>query len=330
MRLDIIRIPESREDISPVRRLVMSLGLPELHEHTMLYTACRSEPNPIGPPSSRTRRDPANDPCGYLSRPFLSNPEEAIIHITFLVFDATNDRFSAALIVHRKSILALIPGIKAAGKTSNKNASAVSSDEEISSLLSPSENSTSPPPSSPLSTATTSTAAFPTYKSLQWDAWGPPIARWLPTNGLATRWITVTSGQRFTTIASDATSHPAPVCVYDFNPRTVRRVKQALARGERPFGISSGSSGSGDGGDGGLEEGEWDIVVHDEMDMLDGKTKRGVEVFDSVVSSGLPYVLSKSKEKFIFDAVMMDDDRILGIHVSLPFFLLSLSVGIGD
>lgn len=125
--------------------------------------------------------------------------------------------------------------------------------------------------------------------AVPWSQWGPNISRWLPADGLPTRWITTTSGQRCVSIMEDAPSSPSEYYVFDFNPHSVR---VALMEGVKAY----------------MTEEDRRMVC------TSSTTIDPAFAFAEEVSSCLPYVVTESKERYAFDGVLLDEERVLGIY----------------
>ncbi|KII91517.1 hypothetical protein PLICRDRAFT_173354 [Plicaturopsis crispa FD-325 SS-3] len=126
-------------------------------------------------------------------------------------------------------------------------------------------------------------------KVLTWDNWGPGITRWFEGDNMPTRWITVTAGQRYALIPDTAYMSPAPIKVLDFNPYSCWRQKQAEEAGTAEAGTR----------------------LLDETSTLE--VSRG---FAGPVNSRLPYVETLASVPYSYDAVLMDEARILGLRLS--------------
>jgi hypothetical protein len=131
---------------------------------------------------------------------------------------------------------------------------------------------------------------------IPWQDWGPANTRWFSTQDMPSYLITTTSGQRYVQTTFDVES---PIRLLDFNRFNVRRMSRFLQ-------VSSPSA------------------------MIQPVTERSIfserGVFVDEVWTSLPYVLYESKKLFIYDAVLMDQERILGLNVR---FLLYHSPNFG-
>ncbi|KIL58901.1 hypothetical protein M378DRAFT_85790, partial [Amanita muscaria Koide BX008] len=120
-------------------------------------------------------------------------------------------------------------------------------------------------------------------KPLQWADWGPPISRWFrvaESRGILT---STSAGQRCTLLFPH-THGRSTVGVVDFNPHNFRR----------------NAEGEDNGGNGRMEEGKFDH---------EGR-------FSEEVYMGLKCVVYNAPDEYDFDAVLMDEERLLGVKVS--------------
>jgi len=130
-----------------------------------------------------------------------------------------------------------------------------------------------------------------------WPEWGPAATRWFKEECTSMSWITRTAGQRAVTLRD---SMPSPIIVRDFNPYAVRAAcAQASASGKTQHGNWSMQ----------LPNGNWKTVNVMESVLDAGPT------FEEDVRSSLPYVEIVTQNKYHYDGVMIDDQRILGFKV---------------
>jgi hypothetical protein len=122
-------------------------------------------------------------------------------------------------------------------------------------------------------------AAPRTTTTIKWSQWGPPITRWFNMTGIPTRWITTSHGQRYVFILPNR-----QIYLLDFNPYSVKRFQQ-----------QSQSTSAG------LR------LVQDDTFISDS--------YQENVMGSLPYVECLSHDKFEYDAVLMDEERIIGLEV---------------
>ncbi|KAI5890024.1 uncharacterized protein SCHCODRAFT_01038755 [Schizophyllum commune H4-8] len=155
---------------------------------------------------------------------------------------------------------------------------------------------------------------------VHWKDWGPEGARWLCMSKMAYSYITTTSGQRYVQKPSIMLNAPEqPIHILDFNPHTVRRVEaQLLAQaGEaaeddraRIFTIDTPTATIG-------------LPTKHEPVYLPEEAFRGgppevqymERLFEDAraLEPGLPFVRTTSKPWFAIDAVIMDDERVIGL-----------------
>ncbi|EPQ57661.1 hypothetical protein GLOTRDRAFT_74568 [Gloeophyllum trabeum ATCC 11539] len=121
-----------------------------------------------------------------------------------------------------------------------------------------------------------------------WARWGPRATRWFDSDDVPTRWITTTCGQRYVTTADEL---PSRVTVMDFGRHAVGR---ALARAV-PVELEDGKR----------------VWVH----VLPSTLPDQLNVFEEEVTSELPYVETISDLEFEYDAVLMDEERIIGMKM---------------
>ena len=104
--------------------------------------------------------------------------------------------------------------------------------------------------------------------------------------------------QRFVSIPSDSQLNPSSISVLDFNPYNVAR-----------FSMEENTS------DGGTQRPIKLFKTSEELDQ---------SVFAEPVHSSLPYIETQSSESYNYTAVLMDEERILGLHVRSFNFLFEL------
>jgi len=139
----------------------------------------------------------------------------------------------------------------------------------------------------------------PAVVQLPWSAWGPPATRLFVGNSTPMYWISTTAGQRTVTLEDRM---PSPIIVRDFNPYAVRAARALAAENEQS------------------EKGDW-------SQQLPNRNRTTLNVEDSVllagpifkegVRSSLPYVEVVTQDEYHYNGVMIDDQRILGLKVSL-------------
>ena len=117
---------------------------------------------------------------------------------------------------------------------------------------------------------------------VDWPAWGPRACLWIDGDALAIRWITVTCGQRLVAIRN---TPPAPLQVYDFNARAVRR---RLATTLTVSSSSDAKSAGQEGQEGEGEQGDAESDIEGDMEEdADSDTDSDIRtVLDLSMSSG--------------------------------------------
>ncbi|KAM6489618.1 hypothetical protein JOM56_014940 [Amanita muscaria] len=127
---------------------------------------------------------------------------------------------------------------------------------------------------------------------VQWADWGPPISRWFHVNGNYTWLINQSAGQRCVFLDPNPRDESKwMIGVADFNLHNIRRKGN---KGEDTNGSDSGNNG---------EE-----KKEEESEILDHQG-----VFSEEVYMGLKCVIYHAPGEHDFDAVMMDEERLLGL-----------------
>src|SRR5712691_7422928 len=143
----------------------------------------------------------------------------------------------------------------------------------------------------------------PTPVQVPWSAWGPSTTRWFVLHTLQSmRWNTTTAGQR--AVALEDTI-PTSIIVRDFNPYAVRAA--------RALGAESGQS----------QEGNWTKQLPNGNRMtlnVEDSVLTAGPIFKEDVRSSLPYVETVTQDKYPYDGVMIDEERILGLKVRFNSF----------
>ena len=149
----------------------------------------------------------------------------------------------------------------------------------------------------PFCSAPEGTAPSVVLVHVPWSAWGPATTRWFKGERTSMSWITRTAGQH-AVIMGD--SMPTPIIVLDLNPYAVRASQAAAS--------ASGKS----------QQGNW-------CTLLPNGNQMTVNVMESVLAAGrtfkedvrssLPYVGIVTQNKYHYEGVMIDDQRILGFNV---------------
>jgi len=111
---------------------------------------------------------------------------------------------------------------------------------------------------------------------IPWAEWGPPVSRWIRAQDHSTRWITTSTGQRLVLIDDPSWEVERPIVVFDFNPR--HRCPDSNTQREL-------------------------LCVN------------GDGPFEEKVYSELPFGYTISDEHYDYDAVLMDEERVIGMRV---------------
>ena len=139
----------------------------------------------------------------------------------------------------------------------------------------------------------------PAVVQLPWSAWGPPVTRLFGGNATPMYWISTTAGQRAVMLENRM---PSPIIVRDFNPYAVRAARALAAE--------NGQS----------EQGNWNQQLPNgnrmTLNVEDSVLAAGL-IFKEDVRSSLPYVEVVTQDEHYYNGVMIDDQRILGLKVSL-------------
>ena len=130
-----------------------------------------------------------------------------------------------------------------------------------------------------------------------WDTWGPTATRWFKGERTSMSWITRTAGQRAVTLGDGM---PTRIIVRDFNPYAVRAACARVSTGEKS------------------QQGNWSMQLPNgnrmTLNVMESVLAAG-PIFKEDVRSSLPYVEIVTKNKYHYEGVMIDDQRILGFNV---------------
>jgi hypothetical protein len=118
---------------------------------------------------------------------------------------------------------------------------------------------------------------------IPWPRWGPFITRWLGAGVIPTSWITTSCGQRCVLRLSSIVDEPSQIAVLDFNPSNVTRAEKD----------SSHLSCVAQAGQ----------IVHSS--------------FQEPIVFSLPCACYTSSEKFTYNGLLMDEERLIGLQVRL-------------
>lgn len=118
---------------------------------------------------------------------------------------------------------------------------------------------------------------------IPWERWGPSVTRWLGAGVMPTRWITTTCGQRCVFRLTRAGDEPSPIVVLDFNPASVKHAVADVPTCRPSYAVMSSE------------------IVHIS--------------FQAPIVSALPYACYWSPDVFNYDGLLMDEERLIGLHV---------------
>jgi hypothetical protein len=288
--LELFKIVIDSDGDAPRLIPLCVLNLPPLSEHASIVRLdCRGEPNPIG---SGALAVPAPS-----SRPFRDKAEDAIMLFNMLIEDVPPDGEQShfvephpfVFIVHRRALAAHIPAEHRA--------------------------------CAPYCCSSVVPARLGEVVPVPWDVWGVAATRWFEGGAASAQWITTTAGQRAVTMEDDA---PAPIIVQDFNPYAVHA---ARARAAAATAAAAGSAASGQSS---REGGNWSEQLPNGNRMtlkVEESVLPAGNMFQEDVRSALPYVEVVTRDKYRYEGVLIDEERILGLKVrSSPrnSFILSI------
>jgi hypothetical protein len=120
---------------------------------------------------------------------------------------------------------------------------------------------------------------------IPWDRWGPSVTRWVDTGVMPTRWITTTAGQRCALRFARNEDDPSPIVILDFNPTSLKRAATGNNSSRRRF-VTKPTE-----------------IVH--------------RSFQAPILSALPYTCYTPPNVFRYDGLLMDEERLIGLHVRL-------------
>lgn len=267
-------------------RLMISLDLPTLAAHKVIGTfSSRCAPNP-----TKNSEIPIYAPS---TRPFLTDPLAATIVFSITIVGSSGERDYIQMVVHRRALLNLVP----------------------------------------LHLLEVATA---TATSIPWNVWGPPVTRWLTAEvpGLVPQTNMHSYGQRYVELGglediddeegnsdeeegnsdekegnregddSDNIDVDLAIIICDFNPW---RVQDARLHQEK-YGVDVRGDQS--------SVFNVEVVGGGESDVC---FANGVFKFDIV--GKLPYVQYCRSKWPPYDYVVIDEERLIGVQVSLSIFL---------
>ena len=322
------------------------LGLPMLgYMHFIINISCRGEPNPVG----------SEDGFRFSNEPFHAKWEDAIVIFNVRIQKVIGNlaSYTLSFFAHRKTLLGfcfekdgLLPPLpppepiadadtdtdtdtemeRETGATGTAEDTGyvfdgaeffefveaesddedsdsdyvdaeedsgmeVDSDAPSSPTLASASSSNSVSTPAPAATASTLTETETRASALDvrppvvvpWMVWGPRATRWFHTDDIPTRWITTSAGQRCVVYSEgDGRQVKPSLTLFDFNVGSPSRPARS---GSEPSEI------------------------------------RG-EMFVDPVSSSLPFETFTLRDLPVFDGVLMDEERLLGLRVSFVFFFL--------
>ncbi|KAF7327359.1 hypothetical protein MKEN_00313500 [Mycena kentingensis (nom. inval.)] len=132
---------------------------------------------------------------------------------------------------------------------------------------------------------------------ISWLDWGRYHARFLDATSMSRHYITTTVGTRLVAIAPDARVKAAPIRLLYFNENVVEAHKHVL---DMPGGMTEMPTAT--------------LTVVPPDDLSAPPHFSSLESFTEAVASLVPYVEIESKEKFSFDAVIVNNENIIGVN----------------
>ena len=131
---------------------------------------------------------------------------------------------------------------------------------------------------------------------IDWSKWGPHNTRWFEGDEASTRWITMSTGQRYAYLYDAYGGPTCSICLCDFNPYRVRYALAHLRDRGCPHPLSGNTQ----------QIVTWETRIHN------------TSVFIGDVVTQLPYVRTTTEAKYDYDGILLDEERIIGLHVR-PF-----------
>jgi len=256
--LDIFRIPSTSTSTPTPATPLISLLLPALATgRTSGGISCRAEPNPIAKSSIQSyfeRNQRVGEEGAFKpARGFLADAEEAICIFTLRVLGVRLGNFqfghTFTFIVHRNALVNIVEEFE---REQGREAALVSKVPEAPPIYPQKIGGITnghPIPAAPVTDNADEETHVPHPSpapppTKPYHRWGPTITRWFNADGIPTRWITTTAGQRYALIA-DAEPESAlgsgyPYVVLDFGKVAVQRmlawtdaIKERVARMEK-------------------------------------------------------------------------------------------------
>lgn len=240
--LDIFRIPSTSSSTLTPTTPLLSLLLPALaHGRSPGVISCRAEPNPISQSSLRSyfekKQKTGEDEAEAFkpTRGFLADAEEAICIFTIRVLGVQLGHFqfqhTFTFIVHRHALVNIVEEFEREqereavwnlhiSETNLEQVDRTANVEDPVAAAPVTDNAEEIfiPHPAPILTPTKS-----------YQSWGPTITRWFNADGIPTRWITTTAGQRYVLIAEaepeSVLTSGYPYVVLDFGKVAVQRMQ---------------------------------------------------------------------------------------------------------
>ncbi|KAF6747281.1 hypothetical protein DFP72DRAFT_920365 [Ephemerocybe angulata] len=337
---NLYHIPFSTPGVDDKDLEMQRILFPE--NHRIVTLQCRCDPSP-------TSGD-AYPRYSSHKRPFSNDPAHAVMIVEMRVRDLASGRElpdAFVMFVHRRKLLELLPEGWERNLKASQTREEASMDVEGEDAEAGQEGAPQPPPSlSPSSEVDDADAAsvpgaYPT-SSMDADAPtesddtapstsapGPSIPGAYPTPDLdehdssseafSSVYITSTAGQRFVSISKSARVEASKLRVIDFNGYHVRKAAQALGKGiwkgsrivgvEVPRVVEEEADDDEEGAEG-TDEDEDEAREEQDRGLMGCK---GAFKQDPL-ESRLPYLEMKTKTKHNYNAVLVDEQRILGIR----------------
>jgi hypothetical protein len=135
--------------------------------------------------------------------------------------------------------------------------------------------------------------------TVPWKDWGPAHSRLFDSHDIPTRLLTASAGERYVRLAPDRHIH-----LLDFNPHHVRLELARVRAGkvEGPSAVSDEVREGKEPAPGSVQ------VVNYKTVLTHGREKNP---WRDKLYSGLPYVLTVSKEAYHAGAVVIDEERLI-------------------
>ncbi|KAF9003653.1 hypothetical protein BDQ17DRAFT_1355651 [Cyathus striatus] len=340
----------SLTDENPSLQPFETLLLPQLNDGIEVSTfIARGEPSPHDP-SSPLRSSPSPLTTSSYTLPFRNRVQDALILFTIDTCYVLDQRpfESFAFVVHRDMLLGLVlPSLESFMHGSKElvqreevlewggfsTLSWVKSNSEgegeagqkvelVLEVFDPESSQSTPTIASSLSATPTSTnnptspaaesnytidnglsisfsneiEPYPYHFSVAWSNWGPKITRWFSYAQEISEYITTTSGTRYVRLTPPVSvSSGRHIEVLDFGKGRVRDAISHNSIEERSLR-------------------DWELVTHPST-ITPGDSDSESAFLESVVSF-LPYIRTISKEVVDYKAVLIDEERIIGLKDS--------------